>query len=205
MEREGLSFVRILIELICLVVLLGLITFIGSLTRKWEIQEEIFRADKRFIGNALELSDIANPKKEYTPSEVAEIIITYGDKYTYVVDSLKDGVKKEHLIERDSEEHERARLEAQNLLNSGRLKGVYGTKGDQFTFVDDFMWSADYLQKDICYLGTDTNQLEYTVKIQIKDPVEQDRWIEYGAGDTECYPENMLRQQFRIHYTLNQT
>lgn len=118
MERDGLNFVRILIELVCLVSLFGLIALSGRLATQWERQDQIRRTTQELERKALEINDIANPHKEYTPSEVAEIIVTYGDKYTYIVDSLINGVKQEHLIERDSEEHNKARAEAQNLLNS---------------------------------------------------------------------------------------
>lgn len=202
MKESGLSIVRILFEVICIVVLITLMAFFGRLGNRWQVQTEQNREYQLYTGDIIELENIANPNRTYTPSEVAEIIVTYGNKYEYIVDSQTElGDKTEHFIITDSDEHEKAKHTAENLLNSGRYQLNFDTEGDKFTYIYDYMWSADYLLDEVCLIDDidPDADLSYTVEILIPNPTNLDEWL-VATGD-EAFPENLVNNQFRIHYT----
>ena len=63
------------------------------------------------------------------------------------------------------------------------------------------MWSADYLLDEVCLIDDidPDADLSYTVEILIPNPTNLGEWL-VATGD-EAFPENLVNNQFRIHYT----
>lgn len=202
MKESVITIVRVLFEVIVLLALLGFVLMFAISGRRWLLQNERNVNRKELIAQMIELKDISNSRRTYTKSEVAEIIVTYKDKYEYVVDEVtEDGEVKQHLIINKGEEFEKACVTAANILDSGMYYHDFDNLGDKFGFINGYLWSSDYLLNNVCILGSANSDEVYKVEILTPDPLTPSVWTPVDPS-RDSY-EDIVNTQFRIHYLPN--